>query len=404
MRVDGAAASLELFRPGDDFSADERLVGELVAAEIGLVIRAFAVAPAAAATPSARPALELAGDALAAVLDSSATEAEIVRIAAGATGSKAAVVWERDEEATLRVAASYGLDPDAELGAARELAVDALAGPAVARALPAAGLPAGCHVSTTVSLGRRGAGVLQLLDPRGEAPSSERLAALTSFGARVADALQASVRADALALELDRARALLAVVDQTTAELSVAHTLETAVEGIADVLSVSRLAVYLRRPDGVLEAAAARGLSGPHVRVAERLLDVALAPGHGGAVVEVADAQRDPRLADVSTFATDARIVAALAVALRVGDEATGLLAVYPDGRRPAAERDSALLDAFAGQLAVAVQNAQLHEQTTRLGSEREAALRDELDASAGSSRSTRSRVPSPRAFPWPRR
>ena len=51
---------------------------------------------------------------------------------------------------------------------------------------------------------------------------------------------------------------------------------------------------------------------------------------------------------------------------LIVRDDVIGLLAVYPErGRRPS-ENEAALLAALAGQLAVAVQNAQLHEQATR--------------------------------------
>ncbi|MGH3050392.1 MAG: PP2C family protein-serine/threonine phosphatase, partial [Gaiellaceae bacterium] len=64
-----------------------------------------------------------------------------------------------------------------------------------------------------------------------------------------------------------------------------------------------------------------------------------------------------------------------------VRDEVIGLLAIYPEGPRPASEHETALLAALAGQLAVAVQNAQLHEHATRLSVEREAALDAERDA-----------------------
>ncbi len=78
-----------------------------------------------------------------------------------------------------------------------------------------------------------------------------------------------------------------------------------------------------------------------------------------------------------------ARVKAALAVPLRVHDETIGLLVAYPGRRRPDAG-DRALLAALAGQLAVVVQNARLHEQATELGealgsvlaSERQAARR----------------------------
>ena len=61
--------------------------------------------------------------------------------------------------------------------------------------------------------------------------------------------------------------------------------------------------------------------------------------------------------------------------------DVVGLLAAYPAGRPAAGEHETALLAALAGQLAVAVQNAQLHEQATRLGEEREAALAAERAA-----------------------
>jgi serine phosphatase RsbU (regulator of sigma subunit) len=61
--------------------------------------------------------------------------------------------------------------------------------------------------------------------------------------------------------------------------------------------------------------------------------------------------------------------------------DVVGLLAAYPFGRPAAGEHETALLAALAGQLAVAVQNAQLHEQATRLGEEREAALAAERAA-----------------------
>ena len=63
--------------------------------------------------------------------------------------------------------------------------------------------------------------------------------------------------------------------------------------------------------------------------------------------------------------------------------DVVGLLAAYPAGRPAAGEHETALLAALAGQLAVAVRNAQLHEQATRLGEEREAALAAEDWAAA---------------------
>jgi serine phosphatase RsbU (regulator of sigma subunit) len=59
--------------------------------------------------------------------------------------------------------------------------------------------------------------------------------------------------------------------------------------------------------------------------------------------------------------------VCAVGVALNVREESIGLLVAYP-GDRDLGETDLALLSSLAAQLAVAVQNAQLHERARTLG------------------------------------
>jgi serine phosphatase RsbU (regulator of sigma subunit) len=140
---------------------------------------------------------------------------------------------------------------------------------------------------------------------------------------------------------------------------------------------VPRVAVYLRGEGDRLEPAADRGLAGPHALVAQRLLELALGPGRPKGVVQVADA----RLRGARDAARKAGIDAALAAPLIVRDDVIGLLAVYPEGGHRATENESALLAALAGQLAVAVQNAQLHERATELGRLREEALASEREA-----------------------
>jgi len=377
-RADGYAVSLELFRSGEPFGAEQRLGAELCAAQAALLLRAFAVDGDVSSL--ARPALELAGEALAVAVQEEDAAAEVVRLAAGVAGASAAVLWESREEGLVS-AASWGLDTAADLGHAREVAARALAEPGPVSA-HAAGLPQDCAVSTTLPLGRPPLGVLQLFHPAGEEPEAEQLTRLATFGVRAAHALRTGERARQIALELERTRALLEVIVQATAELSVSHTLETAVERVAELLDVGRVAVYLRGTgEGELEEAASRGLAGPHARVADRLLDVALGPSRERAVLEVTDIGRDPRLAVVAATARETGIGSALAVPLMARGDVVGLLAAYPAGRPAAGEHETALLAALAGQLAVAVQNAQLHEQATRLGEEREAALAAERAA-----------------------
>jgi serine phosphatase RsbU (regulator of sigma subunit) len=328
-----AGVALELLRVGDPFSSDERWVAELCATQALLVLRAFGAGNPAESL--ARPALELAGEALAAALDEGDQAGEIVRLSAAVSGATAAILWEQRGAELVAVAAHGAPLPDAPV------ATDALPG-------------------TTLPLGHPVAGVLQLLHPDGREPTADEIAGLGTFGVRAAAALRSGEQARELAVELRRTRALLEVIVQATAELSVAHTLETAVERVSEILGVDRVAVHLRSADGTLEEAAGRGAPTPHAPPAERLLDLALGPARLSPVVEVAGA---------------------LAVPLVARGDVVGLLAAYPEERRSSGEHETALLAALAGQLAVAVRNAQLHEETTRLGDEREAALAAERAA-----------------------
>ena len=376
VRTDTSAGTLELYRAAAPFTAAERFAAELAAGQAALVLRVFGSGPDPADVHS-RPALELAGEALAAALGEGDSASEIVRVAANVAGAAAGLIW---EQATggLVLAGSFGLTGDSDVGAARNLARQALDEPSPLHTVQSERLPAGCTVSTSLPLGQPAAGILQLLFAPGTAPDAAELGRLTTFGVRAAHALRASERARFLALELDRTRALLAVVGQATAELSLAHTLDTALERVAELFAVDAVAVYLLAEEDRLIAAATRGLTGPHARVAEQLLE--LAP-RGTSLVDSSDVSRDRRLRSVRDAARESGIEAALAIPLLVRSEVIGLLAVYPVlGRRPT-DNEAALLGALAGQLAVAMQNAQLHEQATDLSEQREAALASERDA-----------------------
>ena len=376
--VGDAHASLELYRAGPSFTPEEVTAAELAAAQAALVVRAFGRVGIAPAAALGRPMLELAGDALAAALGESHAAGEVVRVAANVVGAPVGLLWEQGEDELVLVA-SHGLAPESDLDAARELARAALQGAASLGATPSDGLPGGCGVSTSLPLGQPPVGLLQLLFAPSNAPDEAQLARLRTFGVRVAHALRASARTQDLALELDRTRALLAVVGQATAELSLAHTLETAVERVSELLAVDCVAVYLRAEDRLIPSAT-RAVTGPHPRVAERLLELSFGPRERALVVSP-DLDADRRLYDVRDAAREAGIEAAFAVPLAVRDEVIGLLAVYPDLGRVATANEEALLSALAGQLAVAVQNAQLHERATELSRQREAALASEREA-----------------------
>jgi serine phosphatase RsbU (regulator of sigma subunit) len=378
VRTADRLASVELYRSGRPFGEAERLAAELAAGQVALVLRAFALNDSAA--PVAHPALELAGEALAAALGAGDTAGDLARVAANVLGAPVGLIWEYSDSG-FRLAGAHGIDAAVDLDQARELAQAALDEPGPLRAVAAEHLPNGCAISTALPLGQPPVGLLQLLFAAGDEPDTTQLARLTTFGVRAAQALRAGARSRLLELELDRTRALLAVVGQATSELSLAHTLETSVERVAALLGVERVALYLCAEEDRLVPAAGRGLAGPHERIAERLLDAALGPARSHAVVVVADASSDNRLRDVQGAVRESGIATALAAPLLVRDEIVGLLAAYPEPGRLPAENEAAMLAALAGQLAVAVQNAQLHERATESSKQREAALASERDA-----------------------
>jgi serine phosphatase RsbU (regulator of sigma subunit) len=355
-----SVGSLELYRARSPFDRGEQRSAQLAAGQAALALRAFGTPNGANGAAVAPGSLELAGDALAAGLEHARTADQISRLAAAATGAVSAVIWDGDG---LEVLGSFGRVPGEE---AREAAV---------RALDDTTTVAVDGGLATIVLGRPPFAALQLLFPADAPPRGDDLEQLASFGVRAAHALRLSQRAGRLAGDLERTQALLAVLGQAIARLSLSHTLETAVDRVAALLGSERLAVYLIDEEGRLAVAEARGLSGPHTEVAERLLELSQGPFRARGTLAIEDAPLDLRLRDVAEARAAAGIEAAVAVPLTVTDELIGLLAVYLPRGRVLAPDETALLSALAVQLSVAVQNARLHEQATKLASEREALL-----------------------------
>ena len=361
-------ATLELARAGEPFTASDVLLARVVANHAALLVRAADPRNGHVAADARTATLDVAGRALAAVAEETRTAERLARLAVEVSGARSCVLWR---------AWADGPEPLAAVGLAEDIADPAAAVRDANRALdgrPYAVLDGGV---VAVKLGEPQLGGLRLAFSAGEEPDEADLDRLAAFGSRAAHVLRASERTTTLAQELERSRALLAVVGQAIAELSLSHTLETAADRVADLLGSERVAVYLWQAGG-LETAAERGLAGPHLRVAEGLLDVIFGRLRSRAVIEVPEAARDRALAAVRDAVAEAGIEAAVVVPLRSAGELIGLLVAYlPAGRR-LRENESALLAALAGQLAVAVQNAGLHEETARLARDREEALESE--------------------------
>jgi serine phosphatase RsbU (regulator of sigma subunit) len=371
--------TLELYRARAPFSPEERVLARFAAAQVGAALRTLGP-PAGGEKDGVRErSLTLAGEALAAGFDEGRTADEVVRLAAEATGARRCTLWRRGRTG-VEAAASFGPPLDRlALRRARRLAEDALA---VRDPVSLAPAGAAGEAVATIQLGHPVNSALQLGFGEDGAPSPADVGALATFGVRAAHALRAGARARSNALELERTRAVMAIVTEANAQLSLSHTLATVVDRVAELLGVDRVAVYLRDDEELLPAAG-RAVAGPHTPVAERLLELALDRRGTRGVVVVDDLLGDARFAGLEAALEQTGIETAVAMPLVVPGEVTGLLAVYPPGQLVLDPNEIELLSALAGQLAVSVQNAWLHEQARQLGADLEEALGAERQASA---------------------
>jgi serine phosphatase RsbU (regulator of sigma subunit) len=377
LTVDGEViATLELFRAGLPFGFREQTFARFAITHLATAARLERAARNGGdgRVELTRASLELLGEALVAGTDESETAEQVVRLAAEATDARGALLWRLEPEAAPELLATHGLEGvRLDIPAATQ---------AVQRALrERTGEPqdAGSHRVYTLPLGEPPVAVVQLyVDER--APAPRELERLSPFAARAALALRRSRRVGLVALALKRSQTLIAVVSQAIAHLSLAHTLETAVERVATLTSSSHVAVYLREEDR-LSAAAARGLVGAHTDLAERLLELALGPFRSRGYLFIEDMRADPRLAGLEPILEESGIRRALFIPLIAHEEVIGALAVFKQRSRPYREGEEGLLVALSSQLAVAVQNARLHERAKELGEILEQTLESERSA-----------------------
>jgi serine phosphatase RsbU (regulator of sigma subunit) len=369
-------ATLELLRRDRKaFDRQEQMLGRLAAAHVAVAVR-LRREPVGSEGPGngRRLGLELLGEALAAGADEVETAEQIVRLAGDAAGARSASLWRIEADAPPTFLARHRTNGDVPDPAAEEaevrLAMEEPRRPSVVRTLVGRK-----GAVATIPLGEPPVAALQLqLD---EVPAAGDLALLMPFAARAALALRRSRRVALDATALRRSQTVIGVVSQAIAQLSLAHTLETAVERIAELTASGHVAIYLREGER-LTAAASRGLEGPHTDLAERLLELALGPFRGRGFLFIEDMRRDARLRGLENGWQENGIRRALLVPLIVHDEVIGALGVFKARPRPYREGEESLLLALSSQLAVAVENARLHERTKELGEVLEHALHAE--------------------------
>jgi serine phosphatase RsbU (regulator of sigma subunit)/uncharacterized protein YigA (DUF484 family) len=377
---DRLVGAVEVLRV-EPFGEHDESLAAIAAAQVGLAVRTLAPGSHAAADFRRLAWLELAGEALAVGWDAHRTAEQALRVAAAATGARAGIVWRLEAEGAHTQLATLG-DVTAVLARAADLvaaAVDDGARLSVAVRAETA-LPVGLSRVVTAPLGRPAFAVLQLFYPPEAAPNDGELGPLSEFAARAAHALRSGDHARSVEQELGRTRSLFEVVSEAVSRLSLGHTLETAVERTAALLQVDKIGIYLHDNEQLLPAAG-RGVAGGHEEVARRASEAFLGPLRARSSLQASRGGHDAALAPLRDALRKVREESVIALPLQVQEESIGLLIAYP-GERRLAESDLALLTALAGQLAVAVQNARLHERATDLGNRLYDVLELEREAS----------------------
>ena len=377
---DRLVGSLEVVRR-EPFSEEDASLAAIAAAQVGLAVRTLAPGAHAAADFRRFVWLELAGEALASGWDANRTAEQALRVAAAATGARGGILWRLPADGPAAPLATLG-DVARALPRAGELVIASL-DDAARRSLVIevdSALPAILSRVATAPLGRPAFAALQLFYSADAAPTDAELLPLSAFAARAAHALRSGDHARAVEQELGRTRSLFEVVSEAVSRLSLDHTLETAVERTSELLQVEGIGIYLN-DNAQLLPAAGRGVAGGHAEVAQRASEAFLGPLRARSSLQATQNGREAALARLRAALRKVGEQSVVAVPLQAQEESIGLLVAYPR-ERELSESDLALLTALAAQLAVAVQNARLHERATDLGNRLYDVLELEREAS----------------------
>ena len=248
-------AALELYRSGLPFGPDEQALARAAAAHLALALRLDQGSNGHVDMTLTQ--LELLGEALAAGADEAEAAEQIVRVAAEAAEAAGALLWRIEPESAPTFLAAEGFGgrtPDLTdfPDLVRRAVDEGEEGPT----------QVGSWLLHTLPLGEPPVAALQLaFEPGQEEPELARLA---PFAAGAALALRRSRRVSLIALALKRSQTLVAVVSQAIAQLSLTHTLETAVERVAELTSSGHVGIYLQEGDTPRRRRLAQSLRAAH--------------------------------------------------------------------------------------------------------------------------------------------
>ena len=198
----------------------------------------------------------------------------------------------------------------------------------------------------------------------------------------VARPLASAVEHARLHAESARRAEELAALNRTsqliTARLDLPSLLETISRSVTSLMGSTGCGIGLLSPDrALIEHAAAHGFRTPEwrnlsVRVGEGLIGLAVSTGRA---VRSDDLREDPRSARRDLDEKEG-IRSLLSVPLRVAGQIIGVISAFSSQARAFGDRQQSLLESFADQAGIAIQNARLFEETQRRARETQALLR----------------------------
>jgi GAF domain-containing protein/signal transduction histidine kinase/ActR/RegA family two-component response regulator len=215
-------------------------------------------------------------------------------------------------------------------------------------------------------------GVLTLNLAREDLPAEDDREILTSFASQAAVAVR-NARLFAEATRRRREAEELAQGARTLTEsLDVTEVADRVVQSVLPIFAADSAGLRLLRPDGTLEAIAWAGAAAGQFQpghVIEPGTGLAIRVIAEGRAVSTSDIFADPALAltdDLKRRLEQSGTRALLAAPLRAKGELIGVLLVASRAVREFSDAEAALLQAFADQAALAMENARLYGEATR--------------------------------------
>ena len=225
-------------------------------------------------------------------------------------------------------------------------------------------------------------GVLTLNLRREDHPGEDDRELLTSFASQAAVAVR-NARLFAEATRRRReAEELAQVARMLTESLDVSEVADRVVRSVLPIFGVDAAGLRLMRPDGKLEAIAWAGSAigffqpGHVLGPGDGLVARAVREGHAVFTRDVFEDQKLTLTEDLRSRLEESGTRALLAAPLRAKGELIGVLAVASRTIHDFTEDDANLLQAFADQAALAMQNARLYGEATRRQRESEEVAR----------------------------